>query len=104
MILRHSPKPSLARVATHFWRTSCGILAQPGNPGAHAAAVREWISNPTALEAARQNCREHALTHLDWQHIAADLWRNLRHLAQGRDEAAAPSALTASQPVCAGTV
>jgi len=82
----------------------CGLLAQPHNPKAHADAVRALISTPAALAAARQKCREHAMTHLDWQQIAGDLWRNLRHLAQRSDQAAESSALAAAQPACAGTI
>jgi len=82
----------------------CGLLARPHNAKSHADAVREMIGTPAALTAARQNCREQATKHLDWQQIAGDLWRNLRHLAQRADSAAAPSALAASQPACAGSI
>ena len=82
----------------------CGLLAQPQNAKAHADAVRALISTPAALAAARQKCREHATTHLDWQQIAGDLWRNLRHLAQRSDSTVESPAMTASQPACAGTI
>ncbi|OYW75695.1 MAG: hypothetical protein B7Z37_12095 [Verrucomicrobia bacterium 12-59-8] len=84
--------------------TECGLLAQSYNAKAHADAVRSLISTPVAMAAARQKCREQAITHLDWQQIAGDLWRNLRHLAQRSNQATESPALAASQPACAGTI
>ena len=84
--------------------TECGLLAQPHNAKAHADAVRALISTPATLAAAQQKCREHAITHLDWQQIAGDLWRNLRHLAQRSDSATESPSLAMAQPACAGSI
>ncbi|WP_395748812.1 glycosyltransferase family 4 protein [Prosthecobacter sp.] len=79
----------------------CGLLASPHCARSHADAVRKLIDTPAALAAARLHCREHATTHLDWQQIAKDLWRNLRHVAQCPDQAPASSVVAAAQTACA---
>jgi glycosyltransferase involved in cell wall biosynthesis len=79
----------------------CGLLARPHCAKSHADAVRKLIDTPAALAAARLHCREHATTHLDWQQIAKDLWRNLRHVAQCSDSAPASAVATATQTACA---